>query len=223
MDQTASNNALNTILDDASLLDFTRIGVGVANVDGKRLVNPQWYLHSGDTSHTMPFVIPTGHTGLNLFARINFSLWGTEGVITYDIEGTPICVAIMWSVPNVGSNTMNVKVYPQLKPDRDLFEQMRDIAGQWGTGEWGSRTEFGVTVRGSITTGWAVKQIIYVDSSGYNLSQGPSYNAWCEWNLIGADYCVRECSPIGRCDTNTRCEDDRDCNGNQLQCSQACK
>jgi len=222
VDQTDINVALNHILDDVGILDFTRIAIGIANLGNKRLVNPKWYVHSGDTSHTMPVTVGTGQTGLNLFVRINFSVYGTEGVFTYDIEGTPICVAVMWTVPNVGANNMNVKVYPQLTPNRALYEQMRDVAGEWGTGMWGSRTEFGVSVRGSITTGWAVKQIVYVDTTGYNLSQGPSYNAWCKKNLIGSDYCVRECSPIGKCDTNVKCSDDRDCNGNQLTCSAAC-
>ena len=38
------------------------------------------------------------------------SLSGSAGVFTYNIDDTPLMVAVYWNVPLLGTNSFNVKV-----------------------------------------------------------------------------------------------------------------
>lgn len=71
-----------------------------------------------------------------------------------------------------------------MAPNDDLLKQMKDYAAPFPTGGWYGRTDFGIEYLGAITNGPSSELTVYVDTTTYNYNAGPSYNAWCHFDLI---------------------------------------
>lgn len=71
-----------------------------------------------------------------------------------------------------------------MSPSEDLLQQMKTNAGPFPTGGWYGRTDFGISYQGSMTNGGSAELTVYVDTTTYNYNAGPSYNAWCHFELI---------------------------------------
>jgi len=226
-DHASVDNALDDVLKAAGVLDTRRCAIGVANLGTASLSSPKWYLYSGQIYSAAPYEIRARNTGLSLFIKTTVSVFGTSGVLSYDIEGTDYKVALMWQVP---WNTLlydivfNVKLYNKNVPtNRDMFDQMSKYAGSKNSVGWMEKSEYGVDVRASLTDNNQAKFYVSVDATGYSNSIGPELHTDCDYNALWfGKYCWQECSPTGYCWVNKKCSRASDCVG-PLNCYDKCK
>lgn len=221
------NRALDEIMKAGKIMHDRTVSIGTANVKGRSLVNPRYYLRRGMASSSPAYEITPGRTSLKLFVKKDWTATGTGGVVTYDIEGTEHKVAIMWMVPfdfNLYDVWFNVKVYPKSYGEsRHMYDQMYKWAGSWRARGWEERTEYGVNVKATMTHNIHAKLQVYIDSSNYD-SEGPiEHFADCSYqgSWVG-HYCWKDCHAGGYCWIKTKCKKAHQCTAG-MKCSKGCK
>jgi len=222
------DTALNDVMKAGGVLNGRRLAIGIANlaVDSD-LTSPKWYMYSGNIYSSAPPAIKPRYTGMTLFHKKAVFIWGTTGLLTYDIEGTDYKIAMSWQVPwNIilYDVLFNVKIYHKDVPtDKAMFDQMVDYAGTQKSVGWIERTEYGIEYKGTITNSDYSKLYVSVDASEYNATLPASYHAACERNALWfGKYCMQECHPTGYCWVNKKCSSAADCGG-PLLCHDKCK
>lgn len=75
-----------------------QVAIGLSNFLTSKLKHPKFTCSSGGVNE-MPLEIEPDMADAFVGEKTNGSLYGTEGVATYDIDGTSHKVAIYWSIP----------------------------------------------------------------------------------------------------------------------------
>ncbi|MCC5667317.1 hypothetical protein LC653_26400 [Nostoc sp. CHAB 5784] len=75
-----------------------KIAIAIANNTEKKLINPKYYLEDGEIKRT-DLTIYEKEVGFVASRKTEYSVFGSWGVVTYEIENTNKKLAIMWSVP----------------------------------------------------------------------------------------------------------------------------
>merc|ERR1712193_45214 len=225
------DGALDDVLRAGSVLEGRRCAIGISNLDMERdLTNPAWYVDYGKMFSSAPYTIPAGRTGLNLFIKREVYIFGTIGIMSYDITGTDYKLVVLWRVP---WNTLlydvlyNVKIYPSHHPtDKAMFDQMMAYSGNKVASGWMEKNEYGIKVLATISQNTNAKLYVSVDASQYNPSNGPQLHGECSKNHLNplwwGEYCWKECVPKGYCWVNKKCSSDADCAG-PMSCYDNCK
>jgi hypothetical protein len=104
--------------------------IGLNNKTKMTFRNPQVFIETGTCVYLPPEECEPSMAGPALFTKNPWSLRGSAGVMTYELEGKRL--AVMWSVPlseMVHNNIFNVHVIPLDTPcDRALYEKFRASA-----------------------------------------------------------------------------------------------
>lgn len=89
---------LEKILNSMDMDAVRRIAIAIDNQTEKKLINPESYFDSGQIQR-IDLAINEKKVGFIAARKTYYSIYGTWGVVTYEIENTTQKLAIMWSVP----------------------------------------------------------------------------------------------------------------------------
>jgi len=228
-DYSSVNKILDDVIKAGGILEGRRCAIGVANLGAAFLTNPKWYMDSGNIYSSLPFDIPPGKSGVTLFHKKAVFIWGTTGLLTYDIDGTDYKLAIMWQVPwNIVLYDVefNTKIYNKAVPtDKAMFKQMKKYAGPMKSTGWIKRTEYGISYSSTITNNNYAKLYVSVDASEYDAVMPPHMSTGCDTKASWfGSYCWQECHPTGYCWVDKKCNSATDCaNAAPLTCFERCQ
>jgi hypothetical protein len=95
-DYSKISEELEKILNSMNVI--RKIAIAIVNNTEKKLINPKYYLEDGEIKRT-DLTIYEKEVGFVASRKTEYSVFGTWGVVTYEIENTNKKLAIMWSVP----------------------------------------------------------------------------------------------------------------------------
>merc|ERR1712227_1032848 len=198
-------DALKSVLRQGGQMKKCAIGIG--NVKGGALINARWFNAAGMIAASPPQPLSQRKSALLLFQKTSFSLYGTSGIIAYDIDKTDKMLAVSWNIPYTSSTGhYNVKIYSSdIELNDELFTQMQDKAGAWVGESFDTnstkveevmmdRSEYGIAVRAHMTRGSRAILTVTVDSSKYDSRLPPARYLKCEkMNPFTSSVCRMEC------------------------------
>ncbi|KAK3104413.1 hypothetical protein FSP39_001598 [Pinctada imbricata] len=165
----------------AENVDYSRTCViGIANFGNRKLINPTWYLNHGVIKDPLPRYLLPGKAAVLTFEKTSYAITGSNGVLTYEVDGTQDQVVVMWDVPFnylLNSNEFNVQILANVKANKNLFLQMtvhEDKLTVSNSGHWLSKYRDNIAVHGAMTNNAKASLLVQVEfnlTSNYETHQ----------------------------------------------------
>jgi len=154
---------LQRLLDEVTVK--TACAIGVVNLfkgGHTRLEHPRFFIQAGRIVHELPNYVRPDMAATTVFAKSEYSLRGTSGLISYDISGTEWMVVVQWMMPfseTLFDNRFYVGLMKQQELDESLYHDLNSKSHK--PDEAITQEHEGFIIHGTMTK--AAKAIIFLE------------------------------------------------------------